>query len=62
MYSSMKCLQAQDVADAVVYVLGAPNYVQVPHTISLKIITSIYSLVLLRQVHDILMRPLEQVY
>ena len=29
MYSSLRCLQADDVADAVVYVMSAPNYVQV---------------------------------
>lgn len=29
MYSSLKCLQADDVADAVIYVISAPHYVQV---------------------------------
>ncbi len=40
-YSSMKCLEAKDIADNIMYILQAPPHVQI---------------------HDMLVRPTEQVF
>jgi hypothetical protein len=60
----MKCIQPEDIADSALYILSAPPHVQVRENTSQLLFqnTDLAHKHFKLQVHDILMRPTQQLY